>query len=637
MAHTGLNCHIGDRFFLNEFLDKAKDQAAGYINKYNAIYKEKGRREANLAALNWTDDLEDNALILSLKFEHPAIANYLDNAYHSIQRKEGREKAKSEALKWQNRLMMYRIENALPVTASDDDIREFCKRKAYDYSIRLGNLLKAKTFKQSCKSAAAFVDRFIPFPYPKNKNAAKEHWQESLVRPKCEQWWRRQVRVLCRRGVESLLRELGFIGAGNQPYCSDWCLFERTAQNSRNKSALENTEAENQYGQVYTLAELAATGVSNQTNRRNELMTMIRGLEEYAQLEKEVGVFVTLTTPSRFHAKVKTKTGSIKNNKYNGSSPRDAQAWLVNAWARQRAALDRKKIDVYGYRVAEPHHDGTPHWHMLLFMPLAQVREFNRIMKFYALQEDGHENGAQKNRYLAKLINPKKGTASGYIAKYIAKNIDGFAISEQVDDETGNNIEQSVSRVAAWSACWGIRQFQQIGGAGKTIWRELRKITREKMATYQRALPEDVRWSNEEMEEVDKVRSAADEGNYRAYTDLQGGAHVKLKEQTVRLWKMQTNIPGKYQTMIAQLFNGIFYKGIELLKGIFLNRATDKKRQLTNYYEWTLRYINKTPQSSFKDGHSPSSWLSANFCLCIFVNTGLDEYLANTEKSSLFS
>ena len=612
MPYTDLDCHHGDRFFLNEFLDKAKDQAAGYINKYNAIYREKGRQQANLAILDWTDAIEDNALILSLKFEHPAIASYLDNAYHSIQRREGHEKAKHEALKWQQRLVLYRIKNALPVTACDNDIRDFCKRKAYSYSIRLEKWIKISTFKQVCHSAAAFVDRFIEFPCPKNKNTTEEHWQAALVRPKCEQWWRRQVRVSCRRKIESLLRELGFIGAGNQPYCSDWCLFERTAQNDRNKNALENTEAENQYGQVYTLAQLAATGISNQTNRRHELMTMIRGLEEYAQLKKEVGVFITITTPGHFHAKIKTKKGSIKNNKYNGSSPRDAQAWLVNVWAKQRAALDRKKIDVYGYRVAEPHHDGTPHWHMLLFMPLAQVREFNRIMKCYALQEHGHEHGAQNNRYLAKLINPEKGTASGYIAKYIAKNIDGFAISEQIDNETGSHIDQSVSRVAAWSACWGIRQFQQIGGAGKTIWRELRKITREKMEAYQRTMPESARWSNEEMEEVDRVRSAADEGNYRAYTDLQGGAHVKLKEQTVRLWKIQTNIPGKYQTMISQLFNGIFYSGVEILKGIFLNHSTDKKRQLTNYYEWTLRYISQRSQSSLKDGRSASSCASVN-------------------------
>ena len=42
-----------------------------------------------------------------------------------------------------------------------------------------------------------------------------------------------------------------------------------------------------------------------------------------------------------------------------------------------------------------------------------------------SLEEDGDEKGASENRCDFKLIDPKKGSATGYLAKYVCKNIDG--------------------------------------------------------------------------------------------------------------------------------------------------------------------------------------------------------------------
>ena len=136
----------------------------------------------------------------------------------------------------------------------------------------------------------------------------------------------------------------------------------------RNRALLETLEAINQEGQSYTLAELAELGLANPDHRRAELMLRIRGTEAEARRLGHVGMFYTVTTPSRFHPVTKdTKTGKVRRNrKYDGSTPRDAQQHLQKLWAKARAKLARDGLAVYGIRVVEPHHDATPHWHLLV-------------------------------------------------------------------------------------------------------------------------------------------------------------------------------------------------------------------------------------------------------------------------------
>ncbi len=287
-------------------------------------------------------------------------------------------------------------------------------------------------------------------------------------------WWRRQLRKLHAKNVEGAAIALGYVNRRREIYVSNQSLSRRQQQNRRNAQALEATIAENEHGQQYTLAELAARGTANKQIRRAELMTRISGFERIARDMGHEGLFLTMTCPSRMH-KWRTVAGGrvIENPRYDGTTPREAQRHLSTVWARIRASLKRQETGIYGFRIAEPNHDGTPHWHLLVFHGSGLHRRLADTVRRYALQDSANEPGASVHRVDIKKIDWSRGTAAGYIAKYVAKNIDGYRVER---DLYGNEAVESSARVEAWAATWGIRQFQQVGGPPVGPWRELRRV-----------------------------------------------------------------------------------------------------------------------------------------------------------------
>ena len=330
-----------------------------------------------------------------------------------------------------------------------------------------------------------------------------------------EKWWRGQLRVLHARYLERAARYLGFVCKRKGGYCSGSTLNRRRWQRSRNRDLLENMMAENDMGQVYTLAELSDMGVSNPVNRRNELMTRISGFEKLADADSEIkwrAVFITATCPSKFHSH---NRAGIENQKWDKSDPRGAQKYLSSVWSMVRAKWDRLGIKRFGVRIAEPHHDGCPHWHLLLWVPAGQLELAMKVYKFYSLRVDGEESGADQRRFRYDLISSENGgSAAGYISKYISKNVDGLTTNG--DAWSADSVRTAV-RVEAWASTWGIRQFQQIGGASVTVWREIRRLD----------VPE-----FEEL--VEAIRLAADAGDWAEYTRLMGGPTVQREKQPLR-------------------------------------------------------------------------------------------------------
>lgn len=339
----------------------------------------------------------------------------------------------------------------------------------------------------------------------------------ALAKLSDDKWWQNKLKRLWAFQREHLAIAAGQVQKSASPYASRTCVGEWKEQKRKNREWLKNQCIENtDTGEQFDLVFQVDKSNANPAIRRCELMIRMRGFEDIADEFGYVGAFITLTAPSKFHA-VHAKGGFIKN--WNRGTPRDTQKYLCSVWAKIRAKLNREGIKIFGFRVAEPHHDGTPHWHILVFMRPEDKDQVYDIMYKYALAEDWDEPGARDNRIKFEDIEKEKGTATGYIAKYISKNIDGYQLDDEVDDETGQNLKDMAKNVTAWASRWGIRQFQQIGGAPVTVWRELRRLGSQKV----------------ESPAIDPVLAAADAGDWAAYTQLQGGAMVQRKELRVRV------------------------------------------------------------------------------------------------------
>lgn len=365
--------------------------------------------------------------------------------------------------------------------------------------------------------------------------------EAALMRLRCELFWRRVLRKVFAKTVEACSIGLGLVNKARDCYVSALSVARRRQQGARNAAIMEATELENEYGQRMKLADLAAKSTANKTVRRAELMTRISGFDVIAKDCGHEATFITVTCPSRMHKWTDAARGVVPNPKFDGTRPDEAQAYLSGQWAKCRAALHRKGVAVYGFRVAEPHHDGCPHWHLLLFHAPGALETIGPAFQRYFLENDSPtERGAAEHRVKFERIDRTKGSAAAYIAKYIAKNVDGYAVGT---DLYGAPAVESSQRVDAWAATWRIRQFQQLGGAPVTVWRELRRINPEVLPDG--LLPKEL---TDSVSAVNIGQTGALWAHgWAAYTMAQGGPTAKRAAMPVKLLKADTGEVNRYR------------------------------------------------------------------------------------------
>lgn len=363
----------------------------------------------------------------------------------------------------------------------------------------------------------------------------------SLARMLCADWWYRKLWQMRCEWREEQLRAVCLVNKKASPYVSYEAVIHKREQRRKSLEFFRSHELVNEDGDTLDMEDVVNASNSNPAHRRNEMMACVKGLELIAEMRGDCAVFYTITCPSRFHA---TLNNGRPNPKWTSATVRQSSDYLVDTFAAFRKAMHKAGLRWYGVRVAEPHHDGTVHWHLLCFMRKKDRRSITALLRKFAIREDREELGTNTGpRFKSELINPRKGTPTSYIAKYISKNIDGRGLAKEISKETGRSLRDSAEHVSAWASLHRVQQFRFFGIPGRQAYRELRLLAGQ-AARVQGERKAGVPVLDNPR--LDAVLAAADAGCFATYIMKQGGVLVPRKHHLVRTAYELNDEPSAY-------------------------------------------------------------------------------------------
>jgi hypothetical protein len=264
-----------------------------------------------------------------------------------------------------------------------------------------------------------------------------------------QRWYRRSLLRNARQRLDYAHHKQRLIGAEKSRIISSPVLASRRYQRAKQDVYLENTE-------VFSVGvdgeELAITCADLYKTPRKifgKHYVRMKGLEKFSLEQKLIGYFLTLTLPPEWHPNPKNG-----NNSWKGASPGDGHRELQRKWRNWQVVFGTTMF----VRVEEQHEDGTPHWHILIWI---KSEDEDRLLKKF-VQHFGVRPAAD-----IRKIDLSKGTGTSYLSKYVLATLGTGSVKHAETAELAD----------AHRATWGGRMIQISDLKGSsTIWDELRRI-----------------------------------------------------------------------------------------------------------------------------------------------------------------
>lgn len=302
----------------------------------------------------------------------------------------------------------------------------------------------------------------------------------------CPRWWRRRLRRSAKRAQVWFDTALRLPRVGSSPHVSNFTLAAHRQRQANARAWADGQAVRFEDGSVVPLSEIQHRA---RTARRATTYAILKGMEHHGQAHDYAAFFITLTLPGAFHAVIKgaeEEDGSYPHAHPNPDwTPKHgpAAAWraLSKMWDgfRSQLAKHRPLRAWFGISVPEPHHDGTPHLHALVWLPSyftdkrGRRRGTGMVLKGILRRlAPGPQSRLEIVRKRPDRMLPD-GRVRRFLspASYVMKYVTADALD---DDEAQAAAGESGERHRAWASSRGIRRMRLVGAHGSLrIWQRL--------------------------------------------------------------------------------------------------------------------------------------------------------------------
>ena len=175
------------------------------------------------------------------------------------------------------------------------------------------------------------------------------------------------------------------------------------------------------------------------------LWSLTRACEQIAERRGLACLFLTLSLPAAYH---RNPSQGRQGGWVAGLTPVAGIEELQHRWQLIRARLQKEEIAQLGLWTQEPHEDGTPHRHLLIW---AAPDQAERLIEIYrSVFNDTHEDFEGGVAVNVKRWNTDEAARpSSYVMKYIVKTFSGGEAHVDRVEGTERHVEHA-DRVAAW-------------------------------------------------------------------------------------------------------------------------------------------------------------------------------------------